>query len=110
MQIDAPFSISIVDNPDSSTRELHLDFIESFKNAALDVRITQFKEHLTQLNSDLLTESDENTKQGMLTILQVSEQLLPHIIQDEIPLDETIIIEIGPSSPFDNIIRGATLK
>lgn len=110
MQISAPFDISIVDNTDSQTRELHLRFIESFKNAPLDNRVENFKEHITTLNNDLMSNIDDQTRQGMLTILQISEQLLPHIIDNEIPLDEDIIIEIGPSSPFDSIINSATLK
>jgi len=45
-------------------------------------------------------------------IAQVAQELYPHLESNEIPLEETIVIEIGPSqsSPFDDLLRGATLK
>ena len=48
----------------------------------------------------------------MITIMQVSQELMTHLKSDEIPLDKTIVIEIGPiqTSPFDDLLRGATIK
>ncbi|MDH5735962.1 MAG: hypothetical protein OEY87_07550 [Gammaproteobacteria bacterium] len=110
MQIDGPFSISIVNNAESHTRELHLKFYDSFQNSLLDDRIALFSNYIGSINTNLINEFDTQSRQGMETILQISEQLLPHIINDEISLDETIIIEIGPSSPFDHLLNSATLK
>ena len=110
MQIDAPFSVSIIDNTDSQTRELHLNFTEAFQTCPLEERVKLFKDHIKKLSSNLNNEADAQTTQGMNTILQISEELLPHIVDNEIPLDEKIIIEIGPSSPFDHLLSGATLK
>ena len=110
MQIDAPFSVSVVDNSESQTRELHLSFTSSFQNESLENRIKLFNDHIETLGININTETDEKTRQGMMTILQISEQLQPHIINNEISLDEKITIEIGPSSPFDQLLSGATLK
>ena len=41
MQIDAPFSVSVVENTESQTRELHLSFTQSFQNAPLESRYSQ---------------------------------------------------------------------
>lgn len=40
-------------------------------------------------------------------MLQIVEELYPHIEQDEIPLDETIIIEMVASFPLDKLLQGA---
>ena len=110
MQIDAPFSVSVVENTESQTRELHLSFTQSFQNAPLEDRISLFTTHIKDLGINASGETDQQTLQGMNAILQISEQLLPHIIDNEIPLNEAIIVEIGSSSPFDNLLSGATLK
>jgi len=110
MQIDAPFSISVIVNSESQTHELHLSFTQSFQDASLEDRISLFKNHIKDLGININAETDQQTIQGMNTILQISEQLLPHIIDNEIPLSEEIIVEIGSSSPFDNLLNSATLK
>lgn len=43
-------------------------------------------------------------------MLQIVEELYPHIEQDEIPLDETIVIEMGASSPLDKMLQGAVWR
>ena len=110
MQIDAPFSVSVTENTDTHTRELHLSFTQAFQNELLEDRIVLFKKHIKNLGINASGETDQQTLQGMNTILQISEQLLPHIIDNEIPLNEAIIVEIGSSSPFDNLLSSATLK
>ena len=110
MQIEGPFNINVVDKSDSQSRELHLTFTAEFQNLSLDERITDFKNHLNQLQQNIQSTENDAEKQGMLTILQIAEQIFPHVESDEIPLQETIVIEIGPSSPFDDLLRSATLK
>ena len=112
MEIKGPFTVSIIDNHDSGSRELHLGFKPAFQQLELAARIDSLKMHLADLHSSIEKETDASNQQGMLTIFQVGSELLPHLENDEIPLEETIIIEIGPtqSSPFDDLLRGATLK
>ncbi len=112
MEIQGPFTISVNDNADSGLRELHLGFKPAFQQQELSTRIETIKSHMTELQQAVDEETDAANQQGMLTILQIISQLMPHLENDEIPLDETIIVEIGPShsSPFDELLRGATLK
>ncbi len=112
MEIQGPFTIAVNDNSDTGLRELHLGFKPAFQQQDLQSRLTSVKNYLADLQKNIEAESDANNQQGMLTILQISQELLPHLESDEIPLDETIVIEIGPiqTSPFDDLLAGATLK
>ncbi len=112
MEIQGPFTISVNDNADSGLRELHLGFKPAFQQQQLPERIDTIKSHISDLQKAIDEETDAANQQGMLTILQIISQLMPHLENDEVPLEETIIVEIGPtqSSPFDDLLRGATLK
>lgn len=112
MEIQGPFTIAVSDNSETGLRELHMGFKPAFQQQDIQSRVTAVKEHLTDLQKDIETESDTNNQQGMITIVQIIEQLLPHIESDQIPLNETIVIEIGPiqTSPFDDLLASATLK
>lgn len=110
MQIEGPFNIRVVTNEDSQTRELQLSFNAAFQQKTLQQRLEEFRQHIVDLQHSIQDTDDEASQQGMLTILQISEQLLPHLEADEIPLEETIVIEIGPASPFDQILSSAKLK
>jgi hypothetical protein len=112
MEIQGPFTIAINDNSETGLRELHLGFKPGFQQLELADRLATLKSYIDQLNKDIATEIDAKNQQGMLTIAQIAQELYPHLKTNEIPLDETIIVEIGPSqsSPFDDLLRGATLK
>ena len=110
MQIEGPFTIRVVDNAETQTRELHLSFTDEYQTQDHSTRVQSVRDHVQQLQSQIQAETDPSSLQGMTMILQITEQLLPHIESDEIPLDETIVIEIGPTSPFDNLLSSATLK
>lgn len=112
MEIQGPFTLSVIDNSESGLRELHLGFKPAFQQLELTARIEMLNTHMAELQQNAESEQDEANKQGILTILQVANELRPHLQADEIPLEETIVIEIGPSqsSPFDDLLRGATLK
>ena len=110
MLIEGPLHIQIVDNSDTGTRELHLSFVAEFQNQDIETRVKDFRDHIAKLQEQSISTDDPATQQGILTILQISEQLLPHIESDEMPLSETIVIEIGQASPLDQILSSATLK
>lgn len=107
MLIEGPLQISIVDT-DTGDRELHLKFTAEFKALKQDQQCDSFHEfiHYMKTEIDVLEESDPN-RQGMLTIQQVAEQLLPHIESNEIPLEDAIIVNIHADSPFGNITTKA---
>lgn len=110
MQIQGPLRIKVVTNETSGSHELHLDFADDFRNLDPAQRTQGFREYIQGLHQDLQNAADSAEQQGMATVLQIAEQLLPHIDADEIELEETIIIEIGPTSPFDQLLDSATLK
>ena len=112
VEIQGPFTIAVNDNSETGLRELHLGFKPAFQQLDLQSRLSAVKDYLSDLQKNIDAESDANNQQGMITIVQISQELLPHLESDEIPLDETIVIEIGPiqTSPFDDLLAGATLK
>ena len=110
MLIEGPLNINVVDNSDSNSRELEITFTTEFQSLDITGRVGDFKKHMNQLQKSIHATSEPGEQQGMTAILQICEGLLPHIEADEIPLTETIAIEIGESSPFDSLLAGATLK
>ncbi|VAW67608.1 hypothetical protein MNBD_GAMMA08-926 [hydrothermal vent metagenome] len=112
VEIQGPFTIAVNDNSDTGLRELHLGFKPAFQQQDLASRLAAIRTYLEELQKNINAEDDATNQQGMITIMQVAQELMPHIESDEIPLDETIVIEIGPiqTSPFDDLLRGATLS
>jgi len=112
VEIQGPFTIAVNDNSETGLRELHLGFKPAIQQADLKGRLSAVKNYLVELHKNIESESDTTNQQGMITISQIVQELLPHLEADEIPLDETIVIETGPvqPSPFDELLRGATLS
>jgi len=103
MEITGPLNIGVLDN-DTGGRELHLSFNADFRVLNLQQQSENFQEFIKTLINEIhkLDESDAN-RQGMTTILQVCEQLQPHIDANELPLEETIVVNIQSHNPFGNI-------
>ena len=103
MEITGPIKIGILDN-DTGGRELHLDFRDEFRRLNLQQQTESFRDFIGTLINQVhqLDESDTN-RQGMVTILQICEQLQPHIEANELPLEETIVVSIQSHNPFGNI-------
>ncbi len=103
MEITGPFKLGTLQN-DSGGQELHLDFTAEFRAMNLAQQVDSMQNYINSLINEIsrLDEKDAN-RQGMLTIVQVAEQLLPHIQANEIPLEETIVISLQQHNPFGNI-------
>jgi hypothetical protein len=103
MEIKGPFKIGTMQN-DMGGHELHLDFTAEFRSMNTAQQADALQNYISNLINDIsrLDENDAN-RQGMLTILQVAEQLMPHIQANEIPLEETIVINLQQNNPFGNI-------
>ncbi len=103
MEITGPLNIGVLDN-DTGGRELHLSFNADFRILNLHQQSESFQDFIKTLINEIhkLDESDAN-RQGMATILQICEQLQPHINANELPLEETIVVNIETHSPFGNI-------
>jgi len=103
MEITGPLNIGVLDN-DSGGRELHLSFKADFRILNLQQQSQSFQEFIKTLINEIhkLDEADAN-RLGMTTILQICEQLQPHIDANELPLEETIVVNIQSHNPFGNI-------
>jgi len=103
MEITGPLNIGVLDN-DTGGRELHLSFRPEFRVLNLQQQSATFQDFIKTLINEIskLDASDTN-RQGMATILQICEQLQPHIDANELPLEETIVVNIQSQSPFGNI-------
>ncbi len=95
MIIEGPFKVGIIEDPNTINTELHLDFTDEFRALPQDQQGTVIKDYVRTLQHDILAQPEESEdRQGMLVLQQVTEQLLPHIKQGEIPLHETIVLEL----------------
>ena len=95
MLMEGPFTIGIIENPNSLGHELQLDFTPRFRALAPADRTAAFQDYVAHLRQTAAAEiEDERERQGVLTMLQIAEQLLPHVMADELPLEETIAIEV----------------
>ncbi len=103
MEINGPLTIGVMQN-DMGGNELHLDFTAEFRAMNSAQQADSFQNYINSLINEIsrIDEKDTN-RQGMLTILQVAEQLMPHIQANEIPLEETIVISLQQDNPFGNI-------
>ena len=103
MDINGPFNIGTLQN-DMGGNELHLNFTADFRAMNSAQQADAFQNYINNLINEIsrLDEKDAN-RQGMLAILQVAEQLMPHIQANEIPLEETIVISLQQDNPFGNI-------
>jgi len=103
MKITGPLKIGILEN-DMGGREVHLDFTPDFRALNLQQQIETFRKFIVDLANDINALDEDNAdKQGMLTIYQICEQIMPHIESNEIPLEETIVVNFETENPFGNI-------
>ncbi len=80
MEIEGPLKFGIVTQDNSLDREIHVDFTDTFQNLNLREQTQVFHAYIMQLKSQSEAIVDENSeRQGMLVILQIAEQLAPHI-------------------------------
>ncbi len=89
-----PFNISVHD-PKPQLRELHLSFTAEFQNMQVDQRLQAMREYIESMLLQAKSTSDEGTQRGLMMVIELSEQLMPHIQTDSMPLHETLIVEMG---------------
>ncbi len=105
MLIEGPLNIGVLDDPQQPGRELHMDFTAEFQALEPDIQTETFNRYLQVLeqNIDTLPEDDPN-RAGMLIVQQIAEQLLPHLVNGELELSETIIVEMGRDFTSDSLM------
>ena len=103
MEISGPLTIGVIDN-NTGGRELHLSFKPDFRILKIPQQTESFQGFIKTLINEIHNlDADDANRQGMTTILQICEQLQPHIDANELPLQETIVVNIQTHSPFGNI-------
>jgi hypothetical protein len=111
MLIEAPFKISVVEKADPESKELHLTFTEQFSSSELSERVNIVKGYLSELNNNLQKfPADSKDKQGMMLVEQLVGELLPHITNDELELEETIVVEINKELGIASLIESSLLN
>ena len=95
MKIDGPLKISLLEQSDGSSRKLEIAFTGAFRRLDLPAQGAAFREYVESLRTaSAQLEGDERTREGVLTILQIAEQLLPHVETGEMTLEEPIEVEV----------------
>ena len=108
MQINGPLKLQIIE--EEGNRELHIKFKEDYQQLDLKNRVEKMKQHLKVLHTSFHASNDAAEQQGMQMIIQVVSQILPLIEANEVACDETIILDLGSTSPINDLIKEATMK
>lgn len=94
MDIAAPFDISVQD-PKPDLRELHFSFTDDFQVMGVEDRLEALRAYIESLIKHAQTLEDAESQRGIITVIEITEQLLPHIQANNLPLQEVLIVEIG---------------
>lgn len=108
MSIKIPFNIGFNENIQSRTGEIHLSFTEEFQAMEQEQRVKIYRAYLEHLIAKAQMAKDENSQKGVITVLQIADQLFPHLQAEQIPLQETIIVEMGENaegSSLDDLLN-----
>jgi len=103
MDVPAPFYISVHD-PKPNLRELHLSFTANFQLMSVDSRLETMRAYIEHMLNEAKTVTDEGAQRGLMMVIDLTEQLLPHIQSGSMPLQETLIVEVGDAA------EGASLE
>lgn len=111
MLIHGPLRVSVVETTDGLGRELHLTFTDTFQALPLATQGATLRAYINDLQAMIDEREEESAeRQGMLTILQVAEQLLPHVTAGELALEETIVVEVQPEFSLQGGLAGLRLN
>ncbi len=96
MLIEGPMNIAIGDAADGQGKVLLITFKPEFQALGLRERTTGWHTYLQGLQRDVAEVADPNdhNRAGMMIIAQFAAELLPHIEADEIPLDQSIVLQV----------------
>jgi len=89
-----PFNISVHD-PSPQLRELHLSFTPEFQQMSVEQRLEALRAYIETMLTQARATEDEGAQRGVMMVIDLTEQLLPHIQSDALPLKETLIVEMG---------------
>jgi len=90
----APFDISVYDSS-PELREMHLSFTPVFQQMDVEQRLESMRGYIESMVAQAKLSNDEGTQRGLMMVIELTEQLLPHIQSGGMPLQETLIVEMG---------------
>ncbi len=102
MSDNVPFTISVQD-PAPNLRELHFDFSHEFRQMSVEQRLESLRAYVESLIQQARGLTDESSQRGVMTVIEITEQLLPHIQTDSLPLEQTLIVEMGEGAEGDSL-------
>ncbi|MCP4992625.1 MAG: transcriptional regulator [Gammaproteobacteria bacterium] len=96
MKIEGPMKITIADPADGQGKLLMIQFTPEFQALGISAQAAGFRQHIGSLQDQIsaITSEVDRNRAGMMIILQFAEQLLPHIEQGELALEEQIVLQI----------------
>lgn len=96
MKIEGPLNVSVLDDEIQNKRTLEIDFTDEYQQLTPELQSSEMKSYIQKLfqNADALTPGD-SSREGLLLIMQICEELLPYIQQQELDLSETITMELA---------------
>lgn len=100
MNIDGPMNITIADPADGQGKLLMIKFSSEFQAKDFAGQAADFKSHLGFLGEQIeaIESEEDHNRAGMMIIQQFCEQLLPHIEQGELALEEQIVLQVRQES------------
>lgn len=64
----------------------------------IDQRLESIRAYIVTLIKQSGDMQDVDGQRGIMTVIQITEQLLPHIQSDSLPLNEVLIVEMGEAA------------
>ena len=96
MEFEAPFTAQLVEQDNSNLRKLQLKFPPEFQQLDISAQSAAMLAYITELHQQArAAEEGGAEQQGMLIVLQIAEQMLPHIQSGEMDLSQTVEVEVA---------------
>jgi len=101
---EAPFTAALVEQDNSKLRKLQLNFPAEFQQLDVTAQGAAIAAYITVLHQQVrAVEDGSREQQGMLIVLQIAEQMLPHIQAGEMDLSQTIDVEVASGQPEEPV-------
>ena len=95
MDFEAPFTAQLVEQDNSKLRKLQLSFPQQFQQLEVEAQGVAMQDYIAELHQQsYAAEAGSAEQQGMLIVLQIAEQMLPHIQAGEMDLSQMIEVEV----------------
>lgn len=102
---EAPFTAQLVAQENNQRRKLLLTFPAAFQRMEISAQATAMGAYMVELQQQARAAEDGSREQeGILIVLQIAEQMFPHIQAGEIDLSQTIEVEMEPAEPEPTVL------